>query len=94
MACHSSEPDCCNTSNCSIENNVDLIQKLNNLNIDFDFELVSFGVKSLFTCVPVHDFLSFLDDDLEERNLPLPAPTIIELIKLCILDSKLTFNDE
>ncbi len=44
--------------------------------------------------MPVHDLLSILDDELKECNLPLHAPTIIELIKLCILDSKLTLNDE
>lgn len=81
-------------SACSIKNNVDLVDQLNNMKIDFDFSMVSFDVKSLFTRVPVNDLLGFLDDELKKHSLPLPAPTIIELIKLCILDSKFTFNNE
>lgn len=81
-------------SNSNIKNNTDLIDKLNSLDIGFNFKLVSFDVTSLFTRVPVNDLLTFLDDELRKHDLPLPVPTIIELIKLCIVDSKFVFANE
>ena len=81
-----------NISNSNIKNNVDLVDKLNNLNLNFSFKIVSFDVTSLFTKVPVDDLLDFLKEELESKNLPLPAITVIELIKLCIKDSKFIFN--
>ena len=79
-------------SNSNVKNNVDLVDRLNNLNLNFDFKIVSFDVTSLFTKVPVDDLLEFLKEELDKIALPLPSSSIIDLIKLCIKDSKFGFN--
>ena len=81
-------------SNSHVKHNVDLIEKLNGLHFSFDFKLVSFDVTSLFTRVPVSDLLAFLGEELKKHELPLPVHTIINLIKLCVVDSKFAFNGE
>ena len=42
-------------SKCSVKNNVDLIDRIKNSNIDYPFQLVSFDVKSLFTNVSLEE---------------------------------------
>ena len=81
-------------SNSHIKNNVDLVEKLNNTNIGFDFKLVSFDVASLFTKVPIDDLLAFLPEELNKLDLPHSNDVIIELIKLCIKDCKFEFNSK
>ena len=81
-------------SDSHVKNNVDLVEKLNSLNVTNDFKLVSFDVTSLFTKVPVDDLLEFLEEKLETVDLPHSARTIIDLIKLCIKECKFTFNDK
>ena len=84
-----------NISDSHIKNNVDLVQKLNHLDLNLDnFKLISFDVKSLFTKVPVNDLLDFLVDELPKYNFDLDSFKIIELIKLCILNCKFSFNDQ
>ncbi|XP_069941993.1 uncharacterized protein [Cherax quadricarinatus] len=80
-------------SNFNVKNNIDLVDKLSSLTDLNDFNMVSFDVTSLFTKVPVDDLLSFLSEELVNYDLPLPVPTIIKLIKLCIVDTKFVFND-
>ena len=75
-------------SSSNIKNNVDLVHKLNTINITYDFSLISFDVTSLFTRVPVNDLLDFLRGELPKHNFSIPAAKIIELIKLCIIDTK------
>ena len=81
-------------SNSHIKNNVDLIEKLNCNIPNYNFKLISFDVKSLFTKVPIDDLLNYLETELNNRieTLPLSPHCIIELIKLCVIDSKFTFN--
>ena len=79
-------------SSAHIKNNVDLVNKLNNTHMNCDFKLVSFDVCSLFTKVPVEDLLSFLPDVIDRLELPFDNTVLINLIKLCILDSKFEFN--
>ena len=81
-------------SHSHVKHNVDLTEKLNGLKISFDFKLVSFDVTSLFTRVPVLDLLAFLGDELKKHNIALPVHIIINLIKLCVVDSKFVFNGE
>ena len=79
-------------SDSHIKNNVNLLDKLNNTHMNCDFRLVSFDVCSLFTKVPVDDLLSFLPEVLDRLELPFDNTVLINLIKLCILDSKFEFN--
>ena len=81
-------------SNSNIKNNVDLVNKLTTLDINFDCCLVSWDVTSLFTRVPVNDLLLYLEVELCKYDLPLPVDTIIKLIKLCVTDAKFSFNGE
>ena len=81
-------------SGSNIKHNVDLVDKLNNLNINYPFKMISFDVVSLFTKVPVDDLLEYLSDFLDNYDLILPTDCIIELIKLCICDSVFTFDDK
>lgn len=80
-------------SNSHIRNNVDLIDRLKNVNIDYSFKLVSFDVKSLFTVVPLLDLFEFMEDEFKEYVFPVSLSDLIELIKLCVCNSKFTFND-
>lgn len=79
-------------SQSNIKNNMDLVDKLINSNVNFDFKMVSFDVKSLFTNVPVDDLLMMLSEILDNYNLPVASPVIIELIKLCTKDCKFSFD--
>ena len=81
-------------SSSNIKHNVDLVEKLNNLNINYPFKMISFDVVSLFTKVPVDDLLEYLSEFLSNFDLELPTESIIELIKLCICDSVFTFEDK
>ena len=81
-----------NISSSSVKNNVDFVEKLSRLDINFPFQMVSFDVTSLFTKVPVDDLLRFLSEELINYNLSLPGDLIIELIKLCIKGSKFVFD--
>ena len=83
-----------NISGSHIKNNVDLIDRLNNVSINHEFILVSFDVCSLFTKVPVDDLLHYLADVLPTLSLPIPSNILLELIKLCIIDCKFEFNNE
>ena len=80
-------------SSFSVKNNIDFIEKLKSSNINYKFKLISFDVTSLFTRVPVDNLLEYLADILENYNLTLPCDTIIELIKMCVIDCKFTFDD-
>ena len=75
-------------------NSVDLVNKLNNIQITPNVKLVSFDVCSLFTKVPIDDVLNYLSDELDNYDLPLPSNDILALIKLCIKDCKFTFNGQ
>ena len=83
-----------NISNTNVKNNVDFINKLTSLNLNFDFNMVSFDVVSLFTKVPVDDLLEYLEEELERHDIPLSVENLISLIRLCIKDSKFCFNGE
>ena len=75
-----------------VVNNLDLLDKLNHVRPDYKFTLVSFDVVSLFTKVPLDDLLIFLQEELDKHVLPLSAEVVIELIKLCVKDSKFQFH--
>ena len=77
-----------------ILNSCNLIDKLNGINISSNSRLVSFDVVSLFTKVPIPNLLDFLHGELENYNLPLCRSVIINLVRLCIVDCKFTFNNE
>ena len=83
-------------SDSHIKNNVDFISKLNSNIPNYEYKLVSFDVTSLFTKVPINYLLEFLKPELEKWSgtLDLKPNSIIELIKLCVIDSKFVFQEQ
>ena len=83
-------------SDSHIIHNEDLINKLNSKIPSYKYNLVSFDVTSLFTKVPINDLLGYLKTELDKNcNIfSLNTNTIIELIKICVIDSKFTFNNK
>lgn len=79
-------------SNSFILNSVDLVNKLKSLHINYDYKLVSFDVKSLFTNVPIDDVLNFLPEVIGPEIEGIPVNKIIKLIKLCVEHTTFTFN--
>ena len=60
-------------SNSNIVNNVDLINKVAKIDINYDFKLVSFDVTSSCTRVPICDLLEFLPEKLKKYDFLLIA---------------------
>ena len=58
-------------SNSHIKNNTDLVDRLNDVSVPYEFKLVSFDVTSLFTKVPLFDLLNFLSHELDNCNIPI-----------------------
>ena len=77
-------------SSSHVKNTGDLLGKLKNHNVHCN--LISFDVNSLFTRVPVQDFLDYLKDVLINLDLPVSVGTFINLIKLCVFDNVFTAN--
>jgi hypothetical protein len=70
------------------------IRKVNDVNIRFeDYNMCSFDVASLFTTVPVDDVLEFLRLELLNHAFSLPISVILQLIKLCVVDTCFVFNE-
>ena len=79
-------------ANSNVLNSVDLVNKLRNVNIEDGDCMVSFDVTSLFTNVPVDDVLNFLTTELDCYVFSLPTPVIVQLIRLCVVDTCFIFN--
>lgn len=79
-------------SNSHIKNSADFIHKLKDIHCPYDFELISFDVASLFTRVPIDQFLDYFASEFTEHVFTIPVEKIISLIKLCIVDSQFSFN--
>ena len=75
-----------------IKNNMDLISKIKALSLDYNFELISFDVVSLFTNVNLNDTLAYLKNYLPDVIDGLKRSTVLSLIELCFRHSKFTFN--
>ena len=80
-------------SNSHIINAVDFVDKVSPVYVDQNDVLVSFDVRSLFTCVPVNDVLEYLAMELNKYVFSIPTPFIISLIRLCVVDTCFVFND-
>ena len=81
-------------SNSFILNSVDLVNKVKSLKLNYDFQLISFDVKSLFTNVPLDDVLSFLPEVLGSSIEGIPVSNFVDLIKLCVKDSYFNYNGQ
>jgi hypothetical protein len=78
-----------------IENSSQFIKKLNNVHVEYEnYRMISFDVVSLFTTVPVDDVLEFLRGQLLQHALSLPISVILQLIRLCVVDTCFVFNDK
>ena len=76
-------------SGTNIKNNIDLIEKLNMTELEFDFKMVSFDVKSLYPSVPLELLFEFMGTiDENKINVNLTMTQIIKLTKLCVTDNE------
>ncbi|KAI5631461.1 reverse transcriptase (RNA-dependent DNA polymerase) domain-containing protein [Phthorimaea operculella] len=69
----------------TVENSIDLIQKIDNIIVPSQAKLVSFDVKNLFPSVPVKDCLKIIDETL--CNSSLEAQEVIDLeaiLRICL----------
>ena len=82
-------------SDSHIMNNVDFIAKVRDIPT-LNHKLVSFDVEALFTNVPFDDVLDFLRRKFSENTiqLPIPAESFLELLKLCVSDNVFCFGKE
>ena len=82
-------------STAHVENSPHFVSKVNNFNVQYDeYQMISFDVVSLFTTVPVDDVLEFLRVQLLQHVLSLPISAILQLIKLCVVDTCFIFNEQ
>ena len=81
-------------SNSHVHNSTQFVDMLQRCIPAPDDVMVSFDVKSLFTCVPINDVLDFLRVELSKYALTLPVWIVLELIQLCVVDTCFTFNGE
>ena len=59
-----------------------------------DHNLVSFDVKSLFTCIPIDFALQSVEERLNDPNLPenlkpIPSNAFMTLLKICMSSNTL-----
>lgn len=75
-----------------VKNSVDLVSSLKSLNCQYDFQLISFDVTSLFTRVPVHALFEFIEEEFSQQPFPISLSDVLSLVKLCVVDSVFTFQ--
>jgi hypothetical protein len=83
-------------SSAHIQDSSHFISKLTNISDNTsleDYNMVSFDVASLFTTVPVADVLEFLRAELLKHAFTLPISVILQLTRLCVVDTCFVFND-
>ena len=81
-------------SNSHIINSLDLVSKLSTLNVNYNYKLVSFDVKSLFTNVSVDSLLHFIQNEFSDDVFPINLDDFLELIRLSVCEAKFSFEDE
>ena len=81
-------------SDSHIKNSAHFVDIMNTRSTNYNDVMISFDVKSLFTCVPVCDILEFLKNELSKYVLSLPVCVILDLIRLCVVDTCFTFNGD
>ena len=73
---------------------MDLIERINLNAPNYQYTLVSFDVKSLFTKLPINDLCLFIEPVLRNRSVEfsIKPRVIIKLIKLCLIENYFIFN--
>ena len=74
-----------------IKNTGELIQRLKNLNVGYNFKLVSFDVKNLFTSIPTDILLDYLNT-FPDGTFSLNTCDVVALVKLCIDSTTFSFG--
>ena len=74
------------------------MEKIRNMQLSENDTLVSFGVKSLFTQVPIEDALEVIGRKLEKHDdslqTPLPLASIKDLLRMCLTSTYFMRNEE
>ena len=86
------------TYDLSINHSKHFVQRINEIKYDDNDFLVSFDVKSLYTCIPVLDVLRtienlLLNDAVLAERTKLPITDIMSAIKLCLHFTIFTFKN-
>ena len=77
-----------------MKNNEEFLGRLRRFDFDYDFKLISFDVKTLFTNVPVDDLLEFLEQEIDKHTFSVDTACMMKLIKLCVKECRFIFNNE
>ena len=64
------------------------------MNVNYNYKLVSFDIKSLFANVTVDSLLHFMKNEFSDSVFPINIEDFIELIRLCVCGAKFSFEDE
>ncbi|XP_055922780.1 uncharacterized protein LOC129953564, partial [Eupeodes corollae] len=83
-------------NNHSIQNNKDLIEKLQNLNISPNYKLISLDVTNMYTNIPIDETIQILKENLTNTATinTQQINELINLIKTILKQNYFTFNDE
>ena len=91
-----------------VKDSGDFVEKIRNMQLSENDILVSFGVKSLFTQVPIEDALEVIGRKLEKHDdslqtplplddslqTPLPLASIKDLLRMCLTSTYFMRNEE
>jgi hypothetical protein len=79
----------------AIKNTIELITKLNKMQISPTDKLISFDVKSLFTSIPINELNDILKDHINNSNIESSEkPKYLEMLNTCIQQNYFKFNQE
>jgi hypothetical protein len=82
-----------------IKNSQDFVNTIKDLKIPPGWTMVSFDVKSLFTCVPIDEALAAAkkrlkkDKNLKDRT-PLSAERVLQLLEYCLTNTYFQYREE
>ena len=67
--------------------------------VPLNYNLVSFDVKNLFTCIPIDFALQCVEERLNELDVPenlkpIPTEVLISMLKLCMASNTFQWNQQ
>lgn len=79
----------------TVKNRIELINNINNINLNVDYEMVSFDVTNLFTNIPVQETLQLLSGIISDHVQDTEDTTnMMKLISLCMDQNYCKFNEK
>ena len=86
-------------SNAHIKNSLDFKNRLNDFaqNNDTTFlKMISFDIKSLFTCIPTEEVLNFIERKIDTGNIvtQIPKENFMKLLEVCVKNNVFEFENQ